>query len=790
MNCEELLGFNIIKQRLSEHCGSKISKEMALNLEIGHNASQIADNLAETAEAILSLNTEVEQPLGGTRDIRLALSKTEKNIILTREEIWDVFITIDAYNRMKKFFTEKYLYYPSLSLWMQDMGNMDHVSRKLGSIFDKKGEIIDTASVKLHQLRNSIYSLKDRIKRELNGIIQNKDNHKYFQENIVTLRNDRYVIPVKSEYRHAFYGIMHDKSATGATLYIEPMSIVKLNNDLNEAIIEEERELLRIFKEMSQYICQNSNLLLDSCQRVSHVEFVYGKASFALSYKGIVGKISPNRHLLLINAKHPLLDPQKVVPSTIELGNDYNVLLITGSNTGGKTVSLKTTGLIAMMHQAGLCIPCDEGTELPVFGQIYADIGDDQSIEENLSTFSGHIKQIKYIIDNVNDDDLVLIDELGSGTDPEEGSALAVAIMEDIYKRNCFAMITTHYNELKNYAYETEHIQNAHVEFDEESLQPTYKLRIGVAGSSHAFSIAERLGLPKEIIQKAREQKSSSRFNDMETILAKLNEQLRQAEIQEEKLKRELAQAKKLHENARRELKNIEDKKKSILDKAKDDAYNLKRNIRQESEAIIKELKSQFSQKDNLIRSKTIQEVRQMVDDIAIPEVIEKRAKVKLNNLSVGSVVFVNTLQSVGIVKAIDGKRIKVEVNGLEINLKPNDVAQATENECEQGKIKQKKIEKAVSKTTQMSAAYRQGQVSTELKILGQTVDEACVNVERFIDQALLAGLSSVKIIHGKGTGSLRQGVREHLKNLRHVKNFGDAAYNDGGAGATIVNLK
>ncbi len=791
MNSEELLGFHKIKENLSEHCSSMAAKDLAAELTIMTDKSAIEEALMETKEAMISLEGEVEQPIGGTRDIRKALSRAKKEMILAKDELWDIYVTLEAYKRMQHFFAEKYLNYPMLSLWVQDIANHDHVERKFRTVFDDKGEVKDSASPKLQQLRNTIYNTKDRLKKELQNILTSKENQKYFQEAIVTQRNNRYVIPVKQEYRYAFDGIVHDKSATGATLYIEPMVMVKLNNDLQEAIVEEEREVLRIFKELSQYIKNNVESLTDACRRVTHIEFVYGKASYALSYKGIVPRTNDSRKVKLVDARHPLLPKNSVVPTTILLGEEYKVLLITGSNTGGKTVSLKTMGLLSMMHQAGLCIPANQESELPVFGEIYADIGDEQSIEESLSTFSGHMTQIKRIMESVGPNDLVLIDELGSGTDPEEGSALAVAIMEYFLALGPLMMVTTHYNDLKNFAYETDEIENGHVEFDEKTLRPTYKLRIGVAGSSHAFSIAERLGLPKKVVMDAKEYKAGSRHSDMEEILSQLNEQLRQANMKEERLQKEVEQAKALRDKAQRELKKVEDKKKAILDKAKDDAYALKRSLRQETEQIIKELKSQFSEKDAKKRAQAMQDARKQVSDIPVPETMEKRKKVKAEQLKVGDSVYVKNLQAVGTIAAIEGKRYKVEVNGLPATVKLTDLAEASPDETIKARreaTKENRIGRR--RANRANAVIRQQNATTEINLLGQRVDEGIMNVSRFIDQSVLAGLASVRIIHGKGTGALREGIHDYLRTLPMVKHFEQASYENGGAGATVVYFK
>ncbi len=659
---EDVLDFIKIKEELASHCSSIIAKEMALALEPMTNREKIQEALDETAEALRSWQTEIEQPLGGTRDIRESCKKSRKDFVLSREAIWDVYITIGAYKRMAKFFRAKYMEYPLLSLWMQDMPNMDRVEQRLKRVFDEKGELLDTASPKLASLRNTISKTRDRIKHDIQAILHDKDNQKYFQEAIITQRNNRYVIPVKQEYRQYFDGLIHDRSATGQTLYIEPMRLVELNNDLQEALIGEEQEVLRIYKELSALIKQHSNDLMDACEKVSHIEFVYGKAKLAIAQKAVQATLSEGRDVNLMRARHPLIPANTVVPTDIRLGTDYRILLITGSNTGGKTVSLKTLGLLSLMNQSGLFIPADHGSILPIFHNIFADIGDEQSIEASLSTFSAHMTQVISIIKHCGPNDLVLLDELGSGTDPEEGSALAVSILEFFRQKGTLMMVSTHYNELKNYAYHTAGIENGHVEFDERTLKPTYRLHIGVAGSSHALSIAARLGLPKDIVNRARDYKSKFGSSEMENVLTDLNEQLR--------------------------------------------------------------------------------------------------------------------------------KSVTVDINGLSATVKVNELQSTTREESNKIQRDNLKAQPKTRKKAGGSAVQRQKEVRTEINILGQTVDEAVVSVGRFIDQALLGGINQVRIIHGKGTGALREGVHQYLRTLPQVAHFETAGYDEGGAGATNVVLK
>ena len=789
---EDVLDFIKIKEELAHHCGSTIAKEMALALAPMTDRKQIQEALDETSEALRSWQTEIEQPLGGTRDIRESCKKSRKDFVLTREAIWDVYITIGAYKRMTKFFRTKYMEYPLLSLWMQDMPNMDRVEQRLKRVFDDKGELLDTASPKLASLRNTISKTRDRIKHDIQSILHDKDNQKYFQETIITQRNNRYVIPVKQEYRQYFNGLIHDRSATGQTLYIEPMRLVELNNDLQEALIGEEQEVLRIYKELSALIKQHSNDLMDACEKVSHIEFVYGKAKLAIAQKAVQSTLSEGRDVLLMRARHPLIPANTVVPTDIRLGTDYRILLITGSNTGGKTVSLKTLGLLSIMNQSGLFIPADHGSILPIFHNIFADIGDEQSIEASLSTFSAHMTQVISIIKHCGPNDLVLLDELGSGTDPEEGSALAVSILEFFRQKGTLMMVSTHYNELKNYAYHTACIENGHVEFDERTLKPTYRLHIGVAGSSHALSIAARLGLPKDIVNRARDYKSKFGSSEMETVLSDLNEQLRKSSERERALKKELDETRRMRGQLEKEKKQFNEKRKQILAKAQADAEAMKRSLRVEGESIIKQLKSQFSETNKDKRQSAINEARKGISNVHVPDapVDDERNTLTIDAVATGQVVYVTSLRSLGTVLSIKGNRVTVDINGLSATVKVSELQSTTREESNKIQRDNLKPQPKTRKRAGGSAVQRQKEVRTEINILGQTVDEAVVSVGRFIDKAILGGINQVRIIHGKGTGALLEGVHQYLRTLPQVAHFETAGYDEGGAGATNVVLK
>lgn len=470
------------------------------------------------------------------------------------------------------------------------------------------------------RLRSRIVELERQTKRYVNNVLQNKEYQKYFQDALVTVRNNRYVIPIKQEYRHAFPGIVHDTSASGSTLYVEPLAIVNANNDLQAARIGETKEIERIFRRLTAKVQQQYNDLYDSTKCVGQLEFAFAKAQLALKMKACRPAISKTREIRLIQARHPLIDAKHVVPNTIVIGGDYRILLITGSNTGGKTVSMKTLGLLVLMHQAGLFIPVGESSELPVFRDVFSDIGDEQDISQNLSTFSSHMKQLIYILKHCGPEDLILADELGSGTDPAEGSAIAIAILDAFYQKGSYVMVTTHYNDLKNYAYNTPGIENGHVEFDMETLKPTYKLRIGSAGSSHAFSISERLGMPKDILEKAKDLRSKAQDMNMEKVLTQLNAQAKKMDEEQAELEYRLREARKLEDDLRKEKDKVTSKRQDIIDASRRDAVDLKRNLRVEAEKIIRELKAQSKEGTDREKAKAIDKARRAIQQISLPE--------------------------------------------------------------------------------------------------------------------------------------------------------------------------
>lgn len=778
-----ILGFYQVQNMLVRLAPSRLSKEIARRLRPVSDADVIAKNLTDTEEAVRCLQTETSTPFGGIVDIRPSLEKAKREVTLDSHECIDIWNNLQHYGEIRSFFAERGADYPQLAEEAEVIGDFSQLAHSFAQVFDNNRQIRDNASPELMRLRSRIVELERQTKRYVNNVLQNKEYQKYFQDALVTVRNNRYVIPIKQEYRHAFPGIVHDTSASGSTLYVEPLAIVNANNDLQAARIGETKEIERIFRRLTAKVQQQYHDLYDSTKCVGQLEFAFAKAQLALKMKACRPAVPKTRIIKLIQARHPLIDPKHVVPNTIIIGGDYRILLITGSNTGGKTVSMKTLGLLVLMHQAGLFIPVSESSELPVFRDVFSDIGDEQDISQNLSTFSSHMKQLIYILKHCGPDDLILADELGSGTDPAEGSAIAIAILDAFYKKGAYVMVTTHYNDLKNYAYNTPGIENGHVEFDTETLQPTYKLRIGAAGSSHAFSISERLGMPKDILEKAKDLRSKAQDMDMEKVLTQLNEQAKKMDEEQAELEYRLKEARKLEDDLRRERDKVSSKRQDIIAASRRDAVDLKRNLRVEAEKIIRELKAQSKVGTDREKAKAIDKARRAIQQISLPEAAKpQRDPIDLSKLKVGQQVFVNNLDSVGTVEDIGAKQLTVSVRGMTVRVKSKDVSAPYLDELKKEKQAEKKAAAASS-----FRPIRTSSVATELNVIGKTFSEAQPEIERFLDQALAAGFSPVKIIHGKGSGALRRQVHAFLDDQPFVKKYQLDDVDGGGAGVTLV---
>jgi DNA mismatch repair protein MutS2 len=777
------LEYHKIRAMLADKSSSIMGRELAEKLVPTSELAEVKMRIAETQEAREILDAMSNVPLGGIRDIRKLLKRAEIGSILAPEELVAVGSTLYASRRMKSFFTDMPVSLTILLGYAENITVLRNVENSIENIVNEQGQIRDDASVELSHIRREIKLSQSRIKDKLDGILRSNEYQKYFQDALVTVRNDRYVMPIKQEYRHNFPGIIHDQSASGATVFIEPMAVVILNNEIKQLMSAEKNEVERILKIATEQVAGVSEAIYLNCTMLSQIDFAFAKAKLSLAMQATVPIINSNGYVNLRQARHPLIEANIVVPIDIHIGKDFSTLLITGPNTGGKTVTLKTLGLFALMTQAGLYIPVNSGSEIAVFNNIFADIGDEQSIEQSLSTFSAHMTNLVRILRNISSQDLVLIDEIGAGTDPDEGAALAMSILEYLLQMGVKTIATTHYSELKTFAYSRQGIENASVEFDIQTLRPTYRLLIGIPGSSNAFAISKRLGLSVSIIDQARQfiDKDHAEF---ENVLNTLEEQ----KIAYDKLHEEVAEQEQALQVLRERLANEENilaaKKHKILAKAQEEAEELLRKTRRETEEIISELKAQFAVKNSSARQgifdKSRKRLRENLESLNEHEEDDNNLPIATARLlKPGMQVYVTTLKQKGIVVSI-GSEVTVQLGIMKMNVAITDCRLVTENSPVKKITKNKNSDKNMMKIQE---------VPRQIDIRGMMVDEAEYVLGKYIDDAIIAGLNTVLVIHGKGTGALRKGVRSYLKSHHYVRDISIGELNEGGDGATVVQL-
>ena len=776
----KVLEYNKIIKLLTAKAGSSLGKEKIINLLPSSNYKIIEESLNETAEALLITTVSDNIPLGGIRDLKIILKKANIGAMLEANEFLNIAGTLSAAKKIKKFFKELDLEATLLKTWAAKIEVLTQLEQQIENSIDEHGNLLDSASVELGKLRREIRTSQLKIKEKLDAILRSSEYQKYFQDSLVTLRGDRYVIPIKQEYRQFFPGIVHDQSSSGATLFIEPMSIIDLNNTVKELMANEKHEIERILKALAVQVLKYEQQIRLDMEILGHFDFVFAKAKFALEFQASRPEINNAGLVELKQARHPLIPPEKVVPIDILLGKDFSTLLITGPNTGGKTVTLKTLGLFVLMAQAGLFIPAQAGSKLPVYNNVFADIGDEQSIEQSLSTFSSHMTKLIRILDVIKTGDLFLVDEIGSGTDPQEGAALAMAILDVVQEAGIATVATTHYSELKSYAYNRCGVENASVEFDINSLRPTYKLLIGIPGSSNAFSISTKLGLSTKIIDKANEFLSKEHLQ-FEYVLAEMEKQkLMYAELNEDLAKRE-AEIVVLEQRLKNEKENINDRKNRIITKAEEEKANIIRKTKREVEQIISELKEQFDDHGMKERQRAIEAARKELKEktkIITPEEYKSMPALEIDKVKIGDSVFVTTLNAKATVREIKGKSILVEL-GLMKTMVSSDVCRKTSTDNKSVITKPKKI-----------SLNKIQEVQPSIDIRGVNVQEGEDILNKYLDDVILCGLTRILVIHGKGTGALKKGVRNFLQNHSCVEKIEIPELNEGGDGATVVFMK
>ena len=779
----KILEFNKVKEQLLEHVSSSLGRKKAINIRPSTDYEEVIRRQEETDEAVTVLRIKGNVPLGGIFDIRPHVKRAVIGGMLSPQELNQISSTIHASRQMKRFieeFAEEESSLPILLGYTDKIIVLADLETSIRNAVDDNGEVLDSASETLRSLRNQLRTKESRVRERLESMIRSTSAQKMLSDAIITIRNDRFVIPVKQEYRGHYGGIIHDQSSSGQTLFIEPASIVQLNNELQGIRVKEQQEIERILIALSVQAAENSSELETIVDVLGEIDFMFAKARYSKRIKASKPKINNEGKISLFKARHPLIPIDEVVANDIKLGAEYSTIVITGPNTGGKTVTLKTVGLCTLMAQAGLQIPALDGSETAVFGNVYADIGDEQSIEQSLSTFSSHMVNIVDILDQVDFNSLVLFDELGAGTDPQEGAALAISILDEVYKRGARVIATTHYPELKAYGYNREGVINASVEFDIETLSPTYKLLIGVPGRSNAFEISKRLGLKDQVIETARSYIGAD-TNQVENMIASLEESRRQAEADMEEANDFLKSAEKLHKDLQKQMAEFYEEKDAMHEKAAERAEDIVEKAKAEAEEIIRDLRKMRMEKHAEVKEHELIEAKKRLSEAA-PQMSSAKNKLKPKNnkhvFEAGDEVKVLSFGQKGhLLEKVSDNEWQVQIGILKMKVAERDLEYV-------------KSPKPVETKPVATVKGKDFHVSLELDLRGERYENALLRVEKYIDDALLAGYPRVSIIHGKGTGALRQGVQEYLKNHRSVKKirFGEAG--EGGTGVTVVEFK
>ncbi len=782
------LEYNKILELLSQEASSQLGKEMVWELLPFTDRRLIEEALKETDEAVKLISFKGSLPIGSFYNINDYISLAKKGGSLSIGELLRVLYNMKTASQIKSFVSGELPDLPILISMVGALETFKELETDLDMSIENEEELSDNASPTLKSLRRQIQRQNEDIKARLNHIINKSDNKTILQDAIVTVRGDRYVIPVKQEHKAKVPGIIHDQSSSGATVFIEPQVIVNMNNQLRELVIEEQAEVARIIGELSSRVGEYYSQLRNNQEILIHLDFLMAKGKFAFKNSFEMPKVSDERILYLKGARHPLIDRVKAVPIDISLGKDFDVLVVTGPNTGGKTVSLKTVGLLSMMMQSGMHIPAASSSILPIFYDIFADIGDEQSIEQSLSTFSSHMKNIVRIIKEADDRSLILLDELGAGTDPTEGAALAISILESLKQRKSSVIATTHYTELKKYALKTPRVENASMVFDVETLSPTYKLNIGVAGKSNAFEISQKLGLDSMIIDNARNLLTSDAIAFEEVLRAVEEDKLRAEKEKDEAIELNI-KMKAMEKTMEEKLKKAQKEHDDMINEAKAKAREMVREAKELTKEVQNELKELAKIQSLGERNKRLEKSKTKVKDAAgrykehfIVE--ENDNPISIDDIKIGDRVKVLTINQNGeIVGLPDSKGdITVQVGIMKMKCKAKDLKLILD-----GRKKKKKPTKVSYANMYKNKTM---QVQTSINVQGENLDDAVMRVEKYIDDSFIAGMKEVTIIHGRGEGILMKGIQNILKTHKQVASFRYGNYNEGGQGVTIVELK
>ncbi len=779
------LEYNKIIEHMKTFCFSEMGRDRLGAIEPWSDAKIIESKQKETAEAFSMIIRRGRMPFGAFYDVNKYIQTARIGSYLIPKQLLEVADSLRTTRRVKQYIQDDTYdgIHEILDSIASGIISARHIEEEIDRCIEGEGEISDHASPKLANIRRGIESKNDSIRTRLQGIITSPNIQKYLQDSLITIRDDRFCIPVKQEFRNQVPGMIHDRSSSGSTLFIEPMSVVNINNELKELKLKEEAEIERILYEITALVGEAADSIVNNQSLMIELDIIFAKARYASEINGVEPIISTDGFTHIKKGRHPLIPANEVVPTDVWIGKDFKTLLITGPNTGGKTVTLKTLGLLTLMAQSGFHIPSNHGTKINVYREIFADIGDEQSIEQSLSTFSSHMKNLIGILANAGYGDLVLLDELGAGTDPTEGAALAIAVIEHLYAKSVTTIATTHYSELKHYALTKEGVENASVEFDIKTLSPTYRLLIGIPGKSNAFEISSKLGLTDSVIEKAK--KYLKRENiEFEEILTKIQEDRQTAEEDRDEALRIRIEAEKMKKSYNDKYGRLQEQREKELNKAKEEARKIIKEAKISAEALIKELRkagSASSKEANKLIDDTrkaikgkLEETYDGMGDVAV------NTEIKPEDLRPGLSVLILTINQEGTVVTAPDRNgdLTVQAGIMKINVNYKNLKLL-------GKAKAR-MESRIQNLTKSKSSS----ISQEIDIRGTNVEEAIYVVDKYLDDASLARLQNVRIIHGKGTGLLRQGLHAHFRKHPHVKSFKVGEFNEGGIGVTVVEIK
>lgn len=779
------LEFDKILEAISTYCKTYIGKKYVSELRPSQAREEVQNMLAETSQGVVLIQRNSTPPLGSIADITVYLKTLDGCGTLSIKALLELQNILQMAANLKDYFAKDHLATSDFSAIEQYFNDL-YVNPSIVSTFAKsivdEDTIADTASSKLQDIRRRQRKIEQDIRSKLNTILHSSTYSKYMRENLVTIRNGRFVIPVKEEYRSSVKGFVHDMSSSGSTVFIEPIAVFDLNNELSNLQIEENIEIERILQNLSGLLYPYTKELESNVEIIGKLDFIFAKAHYSLALHCATPEINSSKVIILKNARHPLIAPEHVVPSSLELGSEYSTLIITGPNTGGKTVTLKTIGLLTAMACSGLDIPADEHSSIYVFDHIFADIGDEQSISESLSTFSSHMSNIVGITRNATSDSLILVDELGSGTDPLEGAHLAISILQYFTELGAITVATSHYQELKQYALVTPGFKNASVEFDIENLRPTYRLLIGIPGKSNAFAISKKLGLDPFIIDRAASMIDKETVH-LEDLLKTIYDD--KSKIEDEKIRtaKTLAEVEELKKNLKHQNSDVLNKEKELISNAKQEAKQILLDAKETVNTIIKDIGSSTSASQaNKLRNKLNEEISSIktnVEDVQVTHPIERE------NIKPGLTVFVSNLNSEGVIVSNISKddTVQVQIGMMKMKVDIKYLQEVTKSQkTDSGK--------SANYTYTGRSSLKSQHVSSEINLLGLTVDEAIPIIDKYLDDCYMAKLSPIRIVHGKGTGALRAGIHRYLKTNKIVDSFRLGTFGEGEMGVTVVTLK